>query len=49
MNEIGIKNKRKMLRTLFVVFVILLLLSIRICYIQFINGSELQKLAYEQL
>lgn len=37
-----------MRNTLFITFLILLLLLSRICYIEFIQGKELQVLAYEQ-
>ena len=48
MEEIGINNKKKMLRALFVVFLVLTILTGRISYIQFAQGANLQKLAYEQ-
>ena len=48
MQTISLKNKKKMRNTLFITFLILLLLLSRICYIEFIQGKELQVLAYEQ-
>ena len=48
MQTITLKNKKKMRNTLFITFLILLLLLSRICYIEFIQGKELQVLAYEQ-
>ena len=48
MISVKISNKKKMRNTLFIIFLILLLLIGRIAYIQFIQGKELKKLAYEQ-
>ncbi len=48
MQTINLKNKKKMKNTLFIVFLILILLATRIAYIEFIQGKELQVLAYEQ-
>ena len=48
MEEISLKNKKKMLKTIFIVFLILITLLTRIAYIQFIDGKRLQELAYEQ-
>ena len=48
MQTINLKNKKKMKNALFITFLILLLLLSRICYIEFIQGKELQVLAYEQ-
>ena len=48
MQTINLKNKKKMKNTLFIVFLILILLVTRIAYIEFIQGKELQVLAYEQ-
>ena len=48
MQTINLKNKKKMRNTLFITFLILLLLLSKICYIEFIQGKELQVLAYEQ-
>lgn len=48
MQIINLKNKKKMRNTLFITFLILLLLLSRICYIEFVQGKELQVLAFEQ-
>lgn len=48
MEPINLKNKKKMRNTLFISFIILIMLIVRIGYIQFIEGGELQVLAYEQ-
>ena len=48
MEEISITNKKKMFRIMLVAFSIFSLLTIRISYIQFVNGTNLQELAYEQ-
>ena len=48
MEEISIKNKKKMITTYVIAFLILLGLIIRIGFIQFVKGIELQRLAYEQ-
>ena len=48
MQTMNLKNKKKMRNTLFITFLILLLLLSRICYIEFIQGKELQVLAFEQ-
>lgn len=45
---IKISNKKKMRNILFITFLILLLLIGRIAYIQFVQGGELETLAYEQ-
>lgn len=44
----NLSNKRKIRVLLFVFFVVMLLLIIRIGYIQLIQGGKLQQLAYEQ-
>lgn len=49
MQTINLKNKKKMRNALFIAFLILILLISRIAYIEFIQGKELQTLAYEQL
>ncbi len=49
MEETSITNKKKMFRTMIVAFLIFVLLTIRISYIQFVKGTNLQELAYEQL
>ena len=48
MKYINLTSKKKMRNTLFIVFIILLLLIVRIGYIQFISGGELTTLAYQQ-
>ncbi len=48
MEEVTIKNKKKMSKALFIVFFIMLLLIVRIAYLQFFKGQSLQILAYEQ-
>ena len=48
MEQINLKNKRKMKNCLYLSFIILSLLAIRIGYLQFIKGIKLQELAYEQ-
>ena len=45
---IKLSNKKKMRNFLFAAFLVLLVLTVRIGYIQLIQGKELQKLAYEQ-
>ena len=44
----NISRKRRMLIMLSVAIILLLLLIIRVSWIQFVNGEELQTLAYEQ-
>ena len=41
-------NKRKMRNTLFICFLIIICLLVRLGFIQFIQGGELQALAYQQ-
>ena len=48
MEPIGLKNKKKMRNTLFISFFVFSFLIGRIGYIQFIQGENLQVLAYEQ-
>ena len=48
MEPINLKNKKKLIKTLFISFIIIILLIGRIGYLQFIKGEELQTLAYEQ-
>ena len=48
MEQISLKNKKKIRNLLFVFSFIFLALIIRIGVIQFINGSKLQSMAYEQ-
>ena len=47
---IGLKlsGKKKMRNTLFITFIIIICLIVRVGYIQFIQGSELSSLAYQQ-
>ena len=48
MNEIKLSSKKKMRNVLFIFFLIIICLIVRIGYIQLIQGKELDKLAYEQ-
>ena len=48
MEMISLKNRRKMKKLLFMLFLIMLILAGRIVYIQFFDGNRLQVLAYEQ-
>ncbi len=48
MNEIKLSSKKKMRNVLFISFLIIICLIVRIGYIQLIQGKELTKLAYEQ-
>ncbi|MBO6243694.1 MAG: hypothetical protein J6O41_03910, partial [Clostridia bacterium] len=48
MIEMKLTNKKKMRNTLFISFVVVVCLIVRIGYIQFIKGEELKNLAYEQ-
>ncbi len=48
MNEIKLSSKKKMRNVLFISFLIIICLIVRIGYIQLIQGKELAKLAYEQ-
>ena len=48
MNEIKLTSKKKMRNTLFISFLIIICLIVRIGYIQLIQGKELSELAYEQ-
>lgn len=48
MISIKLSSKRKMKNSLFIAFIIVILLIIRVGYIQFIEGNRLKKLAYEQ-
>ena len=48
MNEIKLPSKKKMRNVLFISFLIIICLIVRIGYIQLIQGKELAKLAYEQ-
>ncbi len=48
MEEISITNKKVMMRTMFIAFLIFVMLLGRIAYLQFFQGEHLQTLAYEQ-
>ena len=48
MDQIDLKNKKKMRNSLFIAFFILILLIIRLGYLEFFKGEYLQNLAYEQ-
>ena len=48
MEPINLKNKKKMRNSLIVIFFVFLGLIVRIGILQFVNGKELQVLAYEQ-
>ena len=48
MESIDLKNKKKMRILLFAIFMVLFALVVRIGIIQFVNGKNLQNLAYEQ-
>ena len=48
MEQIGLTSRKKMRVMLFIIFMIFIMLSVRIGVIQFINGENLQVLAYEQ-
>ena len=48
MNEIKLSSKKKMKNILFISFLIIICLIVRLGYIQLIQGKELAKLAYEQ-
>lgn len=47
--EVSLTNKKKMLRTMFVAFLVMALLILRIGFLQFHDGNKLQLQAYEQL
>ena len=47
--EVSLTNKKKMLRTMFVAFLVMILLILRIGFLQFHDGNKLQLQAYEQL
>ena len=48
MNEIKLSGKKKMKNILFISFLLIICLIVRLGYIQLIQGKELAKLAYEQ-
>ena len=45
---IKLSSKKKMRKTLFICFLIIICLIVRIGFIQFVQGSKLSSLAYEQ-
>ena len=47
--EVSLTNKKKMLRTMFVAFLVMGLLILRIGFLHFHDGNKLQLQAYEQL
>ncbi len=48
MVDIGLNRKRRIKNSLFIVFLIFVLLTVRIGWIQFVQGSQLQTMAYMQ-
>ena len=48
MQKIKLSNKKVMLKILFASFLVLIFLIIRIGFLQFVKGEELQTLAYDQ-
>ena len=48
MQKIKLSNKKIMLKILFASFLVLIALIIRIGFLQFVKGEELQTLAYDQ-
>ena len=48
MNEIKLTSKKKMRNVLFISFLIIICLIVRIGYIQLVQGKELSQLAYQQ-
>ena len=48
MLEINLSTKKRMRTILFIVFLIIVLLIVRLSYIQLIDGRKLAKMAYEQ-
>ena len=48
MISIKLTSKRKMKNCLFIAFIVVILLIIRVGYIQFFDGNRLKRLAYEQ-
>ena len=48
MIETKLSSKRKMRNMLFISFLIIICLTVRIAYIQLIQGKELSELAYQQ-
>ena len=48
MIDIKLSSKKKMRNTLFIAFLIIICLVVRLGFIQFVQGSELSSLAYQQ-
>lgn len=48
LSNANVSRKRRIIYTLFIAFIILSLLIVRIGYIQFVQGSQLQAMAYKQ-
>jgi len=48
MMQIGINRKKRMRNMIFISFILAILLIVRIGFIQFVQGSELQSMAYMQ-
>ena len=48
MLEANLSTKKKMRNVLFISFLIMILLMVRLCYIQLVDGKRLSEMAYEQ-
>ena len=48
MLEANLSTKKKMRNVLFISFLIMILLIVRLCYIQLVDGKRLSEMAYEQ-
>lgn len=48
MEELSLSNKKKIVKAMFISFIIMILLIVRLAYIQFFDGQRLQLLAYDQ-
>ncbi len=46
--EVTLTNKKKMVKTMFVAFLVMIILAGRLAFLQFHDGNKLQLLAYEQ-
>ena len=46
--EVTLSNKKKMIKAMFISFLILIFLIGRLAFLQFFDGNKLQILAYEQ-
>ena len=46
--EATLTNKKKMIKTMFVAFLVMIILAVRLAFLQFYDGDKLQLLAYEQ-